>query len=230
MKLKPQCIPCIFKARAREILTSNLSENEKIIALSSLMKVLAENTSLTQSTIILATIGFRYVKTILGNDDPYKEYKDASNKIALELYNNLKGKLERLPLYEKIRILMRASINANILDPGAPPFNHIPHIKPEQLLKELKIDETDKIIAEVEKADKVIYILDNAGEAIFDLALLKELTKINEDIIVMARGKPYQNDITVDEARKLGFGKYAVILDSGKDFAGFNVKEMSEQA
>lgn len=58
------------------------------------------------------------------------------------------------------------------------------------------------------------------GEAIIDLMLVKELSKMRLDVKILAKGKPYQNDITYKEARKLGFNNYGTLISTRTDSEG----------
>ncbi|RLF16377.1 MAG: hypothetical protein DRJ66_03165 [Thermoprotei archaeon] len=222
MRLTPRCIPCIVNARANEIINySRLSDEEKVKALSILLKVISENVTPNTSTITLASIGFRAVKELIGDDDPYREYKKLSNKIAMELLHDVMKEVKDLEGYERFRCLVVVSINANAIDPGVPPFHFDPERLREVLLEmSLDIDHTRKIYGLLTKAKRVVFLLDNAGEAVFDKVLVEEIANMVSEVIVVAKSSAYQNDVTVKDAIELGFDKVARVVGTGSDYGG----------
>ncbi len=54
----------------------------------------------------------------------------------------------------------------------------------------------------IEKADKILYLGDNAGEIIFDKIFIDELPK--NKITFCVRGLPILNDALMDDAKKAG--------------------------
>jgi uncharacterized protein with ATP-grasp and redox domains len=67
-------------------------------------------------------------------------------------------------------------------------------------------------VAELEEALKgagsALYALDNAGECVLDLPLVKLLSE-RCSVTVAARGAPVFNDATIEEAREAGLDRYA---------------------
>lgn len=69
---------------------------------------------------------------------------------------------------------------------------------------------------------KLLYIADNAGEAVFDALFIAEIKKIHPEIevIVAVRSQPVANDVTMTEAVQAGLGEHARIIESGSKLAG----------
>ena len=228
MKIWPECVPCIYNVRAREILSSKLRPGEKIEALRDFTRYYSEQIDENTSTIILATKAFRKVKELIGDEDPYREFRERSYKVAKKLAETVKRQAERLIGFEKFNFLVRASIAANMLDPGAPLG-----VKPEELLDRIKNlrlarDETDTLYLSLLQSEKVTYLLDNAGETLLDALVLEELYRMGMVIKIVPRGKPYQNDTTYEEAIGLGLDKYGEVVDTGTDVAG-PIRTMMEE-
>ncbi|OYT30751.1 MAG: hypothetical protein B6U94_05510 [Thermofilum sp. ex4484_79] len=221
MRIWPHCIPCLTKVRLNEILKLPISDEKKIAAMARLMNETSKYIHSDSSTVKLATLSFRMVKEFSGVDDPYKSYKEESNRIASSLLERVREKIEIARGFEKFRKLVILAINSNMLDPGTP-YNFTPR-QLEQVLFDpnLKIDDTKKIYSKFFQVSSIVYLLDNCGEALFDLLLVEFLAEnVSADIIVVAKGKPYQNDVTYNEALKLGFQEYAKVLSTESDAAG----------
>jgi uncharacterized protein with ATP-grasp and redox domains len=78
---------------------------------------------------------------------------------------------------------------------------------------------------ELNKAKEILYIGDNAGEAVFDKILIKELGK---PVTFVVREIPVINDITFKEAKQIGIDKIAKIISSGSTAPGTILKSCND--
>jgi len=227
VRIWPQCVPCIYSARARELLDArNLSGEEKVYALAALAAELSRANP-HSSTIRLASDTYRFVKRKARDPDPYRDYKRESNRLVKErLLPLLEERVSRLAGYERFRALLLASIAANSLDPGVPGYEKLEV----RLDVELGRDDSREAYELLREARRVTYVLDNAGEALVDLEVVKLLRSMGLEVWVLAKSRPYQNDVTVDEAVELGFSEYARVVGTGSDAAGPLPGELSEEA
>ena len=229
LKIWPRCIPCIYDVRVREILESKLEDEEKIEALREFTRYFADLITPGASTIVLATIGFRKVKELLEEEDIYREFKEKSYRIALSVIEDVRKEALSKNGYEKFLYLVKASIAGNILDPGAPlgkgPENFLETVRGLKLAR----DETRKLYEQLEKASKVTFLLDNAGEVVFDALLLEELKNMGLSLDIVAKSLPYQNDVTVEEIRRIGLDRFGRILGTGSDAGGIIRGMISEE-
>ena len=229
MKLSPECVPCIYRTRTSEILASGLPDGEKLRLLRDFTKYYGDLID-DSSTVIVAWKGFRKVKELLRETDPYREYKERSHRIALELARSIMGKLEELSGYERFRYLVGLSVAANLLDPGSPNG-----LDPEvfwEKASQIRFgrDETDRLYLLLLQSSKVTYVLDNCGEAVFDSLVIRDLRRMGLKLKIIVRGEPYQNDITYQEALRLGLQEYGELVSTGTDFPGIVPGHVSEEA
>ncbi|HMB00704.1 MAG TPA: ARMT1-like domain-containing protein, partial [Spirochaetota bacterium] len=77
----------------------------------------------------------------------------------------------------------------------------------------------------VEEADKILYLMDNAGEIVFDKLLLEQLplTKITAAV----RGAPVINDAVMSDAEEVGICDMVNVIDNGSDAPGTVLEECS---
>lgn len=226
MRIWPQCIPCIYAARSRELLNSQLNNYEKVFTLTRLAGMLAAATPFS-STIRLATETYRLVKLATRNPDPYSSYKAESNKWVEEhVLPRAREHTKGLRECELVRELLVASILLNALDPGVPGYGGYNVNASVRLGR----DESLSACRLLSSARKVVYILDNAGEALLDLETVRALNGMGLEVYVMAKSGAYQNDVTVTEAEDLGFSDYARVVGTGSDCAGPLPGELSEEA
>ena len=218
MRISPECVPCILRVRAKEIIESELSDAEKIRGLKGLLKRASKEVAYGSYTVELAWLLFRYVKEVTGVSDPYKRYKEISNNVVSEVLRSKRRLLEGMGEEERFMNLVLASVNANLIDPGAPPFDiDLRRLSEELFTGRFEVDERGKVYRRLRTVKDAAYILDNAGEAVVDLEIVKLLESMGVNVVVIARSEPYQNDITVEEAKRLGFRN---VLGTGSDFPG----------
>ena len=74
---------------------------------------------------------------------------------------------------------------------------------------------------------RVLYILDNAGEIVFDRLLIEELAA--HDVIACVRGGPIINDVTLDDSEQVGLTKIVPVITTGSDAVGIEWSEASPE-
>ena len=173
---------------------------------------------------VIATHAYRTVKEIVGLEDLYVERKESERKMAYEIREELEAKLLTLNEgFERFRFTVLCAAYANLIDPGVADL----HVREREIIEKiesgfLSIDHTRRLFSSILRSKSIVFVPDNNGEAVIDLMLLRELKRLNKslEIKVIAKSKPFQNDLTVDEAYELGFHRYGKILGTGSDAGG----------
>lgn len=230
MKIAPECIPCIFDVRAKEILNSRLNDKEKIEAFRNLLEFFYSFITPEITTTLLSWHSFRKVKELISSEDPYSLFKQTSHEVALRLAMQLEKEMEEKTGFARFHFAVVASLAANFIDPGTPSG-----IRPDELEEKLKeirfgIDETEKLYMQLLQSNKVTFLLDNCGEAWLDSLLIREIRRMGIEVKIVVKGAPYQNDITYKEALKYGFDKLGELVSTGSDFPGVVPGYVSEEA
>jgi damage-control phosphatase, subfamily I len=158
------------------------------------------------------------IKGILGLDDPYLEHKRLSNEIGRKLFPELKKIVSESenPLQTAIRL----AVTGNIIDYGMFKIDEVDEIRVRKLIDDSMsqrshIDESERLITGIEKAENIWYIADNCGELFFDRVLIEEMPA--EKITVVVRGNPILNDATLEDARETGLTDIVKVIDDGYD-------------
>ena len=95
-------------------------------------------------------------------------------------------------------------------------------------------DTFDEFERRLEKAQSILFILDNAGEAVFDKLFMKKIKEKHPTIKMYSavRGRTILNDVTLQEAEFIGLGEVSRVIDSGSIYPGVVIgktnKEFSE--
>ena len=182
------------------------------------LSYLGENFSKDLSSNATGTRIHQYVKKETGCYDPYYDQKKAGNEIALSLMPKVREILKEdnsLETYVKIAIV------GNILDFGTYGLGtEFESMIFEGLQKELKINKIDEFEEALKKYDKVLYLVDNTGEIVFDKLLLEKIKEYDVDITVAVKEKPILNDACMEEALEAGLDEVATLITTGSDSVG----------
>jgi uncharacterized protein with ATP-grasp and redox domains len=218
--LTPRCLCCILNRRLNEIYNSKINEEEKLHAQKYLIRKCSSLIRKDLTTVELASLLYSELKKLIKDEDPYKNFKELSYKFAYNFSINFEKRISQLNRKERLKKIIAVSAFMNFLDPstnfGLCPKEAFKKIGQNKLAK----DESKTLFNYLNRTKDILFILDNAGEASVDLLLVKELSKMGINIKILAKGKPYQNDITYDEAIKLGFNNYGSLISTETDSEG----------
>ncbi len=221
MKVKPECIACIFERANFECDLAFFDEAKKMECLAELLKYVSENFKTGTVPAKIGTFRENLIKRYNSDTDIYAELKKKSNEAGLNLlpvakdfFKNSNDKLEAL-----IRILSAA----NTMEYGVKDhtYDHLTfHRVFEEILNENLNWEAEKIKSAISKSENILYLLDNTGEVIFDIFAIEELISMGKNVIVSPKKDPIINDVTAADLKDLGF-KSAPVVPSGS-YIGVN--------
>lgn len=228
MKSDPICIPCYLKqalSAAKEItLKPELLKEALDCALRIIPDLELDDTPAYNSYLIL-----KEIYNFFNEKDPFRGKKIEHNKMAMQLYPELKKmvKKSKNPLYTAVKL----ALAGNVIDIGIlPSFDIISSID-EVISTDLAIDYFEHFLKSIENSKNLLYLLDNAGEAVFDRILAEEIENININIrfIFGVNGSPILNDATEDDAYFVGLDKIGKIVSNGTDMIGNPLEKCSQE-
>jgi len=218
MKIAPDCVVCTARQAMRAIALS--SDKDKWLKYAPLaLRQLADHLRPDISPAYLGALMHRYVQQITGVTDPYRELKRKSNIAARRLLEQLC--LDEINFHQAVTL----AVVGNAIDFGV---SHKLEAMLEGLLEQgLAIDDVAKLEAALDETEEALYLLDNAGEALFDDVLIKAIRERGVRVIVVAKSEPVLNDITVEEFIALGLTADEVI-GTGSGIMGIVEGEISD--
>ena len=148
---------------------------------------------------------------ITGITDIYSKEKQKSNAVALELYDQLKP--EVLISSDPFNMALRLSIAGNIMDYGLSTEFDIHKTIDKVLNSDFAIDHSIQLKQAIQKAKKIVYLGDNAGEIVFDKMLIELM--IHPNVTYVVRGAAVINDATREDAKTVGMELVADVIDNG---------------
>jgi len=169
----------------------------------------------------------RLVRKETGQADPYRLLKERMNQIALNLLPALTTTLRYQA--DPHEAVVRLAIAGNLLDAGSKI-----RLAPEDLTHRLHalwdmplVGSVADLFREADAAHCILYLVDNAGEIVFDRLLIEALPA--EKITVAVRGSPVINDATLEDAETASIPEIAPVIANGSDAPGTLIEECSEE-
>jgi uncharacterized protein with ATP-grasp and redox domains len=207
MKLALGCYECLRRLiyQAAELATDDVSLKQR--AINEAMKILDDEFSYSQLSIVVATRIHRVVREVTHNPDPYRAMKEREMTLARELYPELKSRYN-----DELQGCLKLAAAANAIDF----FRELGSIK-EDIKKPVSfiIDNSEQFEAKLKSAGKVLYLADNAGELYLDLPLVKWMRQFAQ-VIYIVKPSPVQNDLTVEDVRKSGLeSEFGKVISTG---------------
>jgi uncharacterized protein with ATP-grasp and redox domains len=234
LKVEAECAACILSRAAAETAEATTNPAFRFRVMSDLLRLLTKEFRPTAVPADLGTKRDRVIKRITGNNDPYKRSKKISNEKALKLLPYAKRIVEEGYAQEdRFKRACLVAVVGNIMEFDIPghKFTFASLRKSfRDAAKDLVIDDIGKIYELAEKAQTVLYLVDNAGEIVFDTLLVGQLKNMGLNVIVAVKGEPVVNDATLEDAEVSGMSKIAdKIITTGTDSVGFAAKEVSKE-
>ena len=115
MKVELDCIPCLVR---QALEAARFATDDGEVQQQVLREVLADlaQRDMSVSPIGSAHLVHRRIRELSGVDDPYKELKDRSNRIALDMLPASRQAVELAP--DPLEAAVRIAIAGNIMDAG----------------------------------------------------------------------------------------------------------------
>jgi uncharacterized protein with ATP-grasp and redox domains len=234
LKVEAECAACILSRAVAEatLATTNPALRFRVIA--ELLRLLNKEFRPTAVPADLGTKRDRMIKRITSNNDPYNRSKRISNEKALKLLPYARKLVEEgYAQQDRFKKACLCAIVGNIMEFDIPghkfTFNSL-RKNFREAVKDLVIDDVDKIYELVKKARTVLYLTDNAGEIVFDILLVEQLKNMGVTVIVCVKGGPIINDATLEDAEASGMSKIAdKLITTGTDAVGLVLKEFSPE-
>jgi uncharacterized protein with ATP-grasp and redox domains len=165
----------------------------------------------------------RIVREMTGVRDPYRLVKEEATSKALPLVPRLREIVAQAddPLEQAVRIAIAGNIIDFAPDKVMNPSKDIQFTLKatlERVLHQpLAINDLEALRRALSKAQRVLYLADNAGETVFDRVLIEIL---EQPVIYAVKGGPTLNDATQEDAVVAGLGEVAEIVSTGSDAPG----------
>ncbi len=227
MKTYLDCMVCFVRQAldASRLLTDDEKVHETV-----LREVLkqAVDLDLTQTPPIMGQKIHQTIKRVLQNEDPYSQIKQQFTKFALSLEDKLQAIIDASE--NKFSAAIKISIAGNVIDFGVKSeINEDDVIRTIEDALQADLDENhiEQLKSDIDNAEKILFLADNAGEIVFDKFLLKFIPK--EKVTIAVKSKPIINDATMEDAEAAGLTEIARVITSGSEAPGTVLEQCSSE-
>jgi uncharacterized protein with ATP-grasp and redox domains len=222
MKLAADCYECLQRLlrQAAALATDDASLRQR--AAEEATKILDDEFSYSQLSIVIATKIHKLVKEVTHNPDPYKPMKEKEMALARELYPELSLRAEATSrsrdrmrsncLKDELREHLKLAAAANAID-----FFKEPASIKKDITESVSfaVDDSEQFEAKLRDASKVLYLADNAGELYFDLPLVKWMKQFTQ-VVYVVKPSPVQDDLTLGDVRTSGLeSEFGKVISTG---------------
>ena len=221
MKVSQVCYDCLKRLiyQAAQLATPDILLRQR--AIQDGIKVLDNEFSYNQMSIVIATKIHEVIKEVTGNPDPYKAMKAKEMEVAKELYPQV-----RLQYEDGLRGYLKLAAAANAIDF----FKELGEVV-EDMRKpvDFTMDDSDCLEGKLKSGSKVLYLADNAGEVYFDLPLFNYMRRFADATYVIKPSR-VQNDISLEDVRNSGLeSKLGKVITTGIASPGIIITLASEE-
>lgn len=234
MKLSAMCIRCLMD-RQEERVRECGDEEKKAVYLKEAAGIIASSGEGDSAPYLVFQMNQAYER-LFGKLMDYKKEKKEFNSLMLDLESELEEKIRSGKNREEI---LKNAINyarsGNYIDFGA--LNHVDKDELMGLLEKAGEEDVDghtfaMLSEDLDKAEELVYLLDNCGEIVADKLLVKVLKEQypNMNITVMVRGMEVLNDAVMEDAEEVGLTKLVKVIGNGNGVAGTQVDLLSREA
>jgi uncharacterized protein with ATP-grasp and redox domains len=212
MKTHPHCFPCFLNQVLRTAEILGFSRQDLLGLVKRACAILTGFNEAYPPPRNAVEI-YDMISEAAGVADPFKKIKEESTRSALELLPRLEALVEEEG--DGLGAAVRLAACGNVIDYGVGSTYDLQGELRQIMEVAFAAWDMDEFSALMEGADHVLYIGDNAGEAVFDIPLIKELRARGLDVIYAVRGGPIINDVTMDEAEASGISRLCRVISTG---------------
>lgn len=176
---------------------------------------------LNLSPAVMTQCAYDVPREITGVADPYKEQKRFQNDMALAMEDELRGLVAESD--NPMDTALHISVAGNIIDLGTQDEKDINGsvrgALQEALHQRFAVDHSAAFMESLSNCSDLLFLLDNAGEIVFDKILIEELLEYTSVTAVVKAG-PIINDVTMEDAEYVGLTDVCEVIDNGGAFIG----------
>lgn len=218
MKAKLDCLECIAKQALRAArAASDDPEVQRRILNESVAGI--PGMDLNVSPAVLSLVVYESTRAESGVDDIYAQVKREQNAMALAIEDELRAMVREAD--HPLDAALHLSAAGNIIDLGTMQTHEIDihQAIADAMHRRFAVDHSRAFHASLEKCGDLLYLLDNAGEIVFDKILIEVLLE-HTPVTAVVKGAPIINDALMADAEQVGLDALCPVIDNGGPFVG----------
>jgi damage-control phosphatase, subfamily I len=218
LKATLDCLACIVSqaVRAARVATDDVDAQRRIV---DEVARRIPGMSLEESPAAISNAVYQIAADITGNADPYRAFRREQNEFALSLEPELRSLIRNSP--DPLQTALHLSAAGNIIDLGVEHAGGMDvRAAIDQCLSEqFAVDHGEAFHEALSRARDIVFLLDNAGEIVFDKILIEELLK-SAPVTAVVKAGPIINDVVMEDAVQVGLTEICPVIDNGGAYVG----------
>ena len=225
MKMTLDCMSCFVR---QTLEAARMVSDDPAFHETSVRKILKEASTLDllMPPPILGQELHRRMRKTSGIADPYYQVKRTFNSLVLKLLPEIREQVQAAD--DPFAMALRYAIVGNVIDLGV--YGRLSekdaHQAIDQTMSEPFFGDIETFRNEIEKAQRILYLTDNAGEIVFDRLFIEQLPM--DRVTVAVRGKAILNDALMEDAQEVGITDLVEVIDNGSDVPGTHLADCSQ--
>jgi damage-control phosphatase, subfamily I len=232
MNTNLECIYCTLKKADSMFSKYEESEEKKVQFMKKVFSIIGKSKEDDTSPFLNGEI-MRSLNEELNTGDMYYKIKKEYNKLLSSMEEDIFKNIYSSE--DKLLTALKYAMVGNFIDFGAMDTVNVEQLKkliesaPRQSI-DMKIYE--KFSHELENIKKITYIVDNAGEIVFDKIFIRMIQELYPDIniSVVVRGEPIYNDATISDAEEIGLVNMVKVIGNGTNIPGTQLNKINEES
>ena len=233
MKVSLECAHCLLERAINQVKLATDDPDLRMSVVEAMTQFLGENFNSDSVPSHIGTDRDLLVQEMTGKD-PYDELKRQSNEMALGILPELQKLVDEHDdpkMRFRTASLITAAANAIEFDVSGRDFD-LDELREilDNVETDLVIDQVDEFRSLLGSTKEVLYLMDNAGEVVLDMILIREIKRLGPRVIAIVRGGPVLNDATMIDAKEVGLFECAdEVRDTGAPAIGVNLERNSAE-
>ena len=231
MDISLECIYCTIK-KADSLFNQNetvVDKDKKLKFMKEVFKIISLSKKGDTSPYLNAQI-IRLLDNEFNLGDIYYEIKKEYNQLLISMEDEILECINTSK--DKLLTALKFAMVGNFIDFGAMDkvdINELKNLIKNALEEIIDFKEYEEFLEELKNAKQIVYIIDNAGEIVFDKIFIKVIKKIYSDVIidVIIRGKPAYNDATIIDAKEVGLCNIVNVVENGMNIPDTQLNQIN---
>jgi uncharacterized protein with ATP-grasp and redox domains len=226
-----KCIECTVNKVDYLLAMFEKDEEKRRRLKQEVMGIISGSPAEETSPILNAKV-MRLVKERLGLGDIYYDIKKEYNRYILALEDDILGRINGSK--DRLLAALKYAMAGNFIDFGA--MNEVDKVQLESLIENAPGQEIDErqyaqFRDDLERANSIVYLADNAGEIVFDKVFIRIIreTYPEASVTVIVRGMPIHNDATAEDAAEIGLTSISAVIPNGTDIPGTALDKVNSE-
>lgn len=217
MGVDPECYPCFLRQANIAMEMAGVDADTAHRVMRSVLRSIGQADLSGKTPAHITSPMHRRIRRLL-KTDPFRGVKARYNRIAMKMYPELKQGVALST--EPLATAARLAIAGNVIDFGIFRSVDIRGTVERALTEPMAVDDIRELVSALSEVAAVLYLLDNAGEVVFDRILIEELLALGKQVTVVVKSGPVINDCTRQDAASVGLDDICRVIDNGSDSVG----------